>query len=532
MKLEKKFFNSFFYTFLIGILLDMIIDTILIYKFTNNYYDKRTAQKIIDLEKKYAKININSVNTLLTTTLLKVQASLNELVLFYQKLANKTNEITNHTISEFLLNPLEVDEDYLKNNSENLKYKAFWFIDGNTMPNNISNYVKSQLIVFSNIIQNVYATIESAKPSVMYQYFFFEKTDLFIAFPLSYYYLNNYLIIYKEFKNPQWCRDSNGKSISVYFIKCRDFFVNIKKAQAGLFDNNKSNYKDRTIYITNSYKQFGIEENYTTIFTVCIQFNDPISGGLGYFIVDIGIDNLIYTFDYFNDKLSGYYLITSVGFNNVFYFPQMHPTIATPTENIFGWNRTFYLDEKTYFMNNIQKIMTSSYNHFINKNSFFDEIKVNGVNEQSFYFNGEKYIYSIYPVFLENLRGEKEHILSIVYIYNNQLYYSNFESYQSNAFLKILLEIIIYVIFGSGLLYLVVLSFNSLAKYIVIPIKNVNYMLKGIHIGGENRLEYLDFLKKRQNDNLEKLEKLYHKDNEKKNRNENNDNNDNGDNNI
>jgi hypothetical protein len=83
----------------------MIIDTILIYKFTNNYYDKRTAQKIIDLEKKYAKININSVSTLLTTTLLKAQASVNELVLFYQKLANKTNEITNHTINEFLLNP-------------------------------------------------------------------------------------------------------------------------------------------------------------------------------------------------------------------------------------------------------------------------------------------------------------------------------------------------------------------------------------------------------------------------------------------
>ena len=35
-------------------------------------------------------------------------------------------------------------------------------------------------------------------------------------------------------------------------------------------------------------------------------------------------------------------------------------------------------------------------------------------------------------------------------------------------------------------------------------------MLKGIHIGGENRLEYLDYLKKRQNENLEKLEKIYY----------------------
>ena len=43
----------------------------------------------------------------------------------------------------------------------------------------------------------------------------------------------------------------------------------------------------------------------------------------------------------------------------------------------------------------------------------------------------------------------------------------------------------------------------------MIPIKNVNYMLKGINIGGEDRLNYLDFLKKKQDDNLEKLEKMY-----------------------
>ena len=65
--------------------------------------------------------------------------------------------------------------------------------------------------------------------------------------------------------------------------------------------------------------------------------------------------------------------------------------------------------------------------------------------------------------------------------------------------------------FGPGLLYLVVLSFNILAKYIVIPIKNVNYMIKGINIGGENRLEYLEFLKKKQDENIEMLEKIYMK---------------------
>ena len=40
-------------------------------------------------------------------------------------------------------------------------------------------------------------------------------------------------------------------------------------------------------------------------------------------------------------------------------------------------------------------------------------------------------------------------------------------------------------------------------------------MLKGIHIGGENRLEYLEFLKKKQDENLEKLEKIYYNNIEK-----------------
>ena len=34
-------------------------------------------------------------------------------------------------------------------------------------------------------------------------------------------------------------------------------------------------------------------------------------------------------------------------------------------------------------------------------------------------------------------------------------------------------------------------------------------MLKGINIGGEKREKYLDFLKTKQDENLEKLEKIY-----------------------
>ena len=526
MKLEDKFFRSFFYPFLVGILLSMLVVTIFLYKFTNNYFDRRTGKNIVDLEKKYAKININSMNALLTTTLLKIQASLNEHILFYLKLANKTEDITTYTINRFLQCVLDLDDDFLKENKNDLKYMGYWFIGNDTRESDLSNDSpeKLQLIIYSNIIQNVYSTLAATKSTVPDYFFLFEKTDLFINFPIEYDYSEDNLSVFKYYaNNPIWCTDENGNIYTIYKFRCRDFYYNTLKAKNGIFDNNYLDQKNRTIFITNSYKQLGNDKE-SNIFTMCIEFYDPISQGNAYACADVYQDDLKFSFDNFNAKLVGYYLITSIGFNNVFYFPQMNNSIRTPAENIFNWERSFYLGEKMNFINNIQRLLTSNYIKYLsdNSSSLFEEIKINGENtsDQYFSFNNEKYYFSVFPVILENMKGVKEHVLSIVYFYNNNLYYSRLLSYQTNSNIKIILEMLLFTVFGSGLLYLVVLSFNTLAKYIVIPIKNVNYMLKGIHIGGENRLEYLDFLKKRQDENLEKLEKIYYIGGEKKMKNE------------
>ena len=497
MKLEEKFFNSFFYPFLIGVLLNMIIVTIFIYIFTNNYLDKRTAQNIIDLEKKSAKININSINTLITTALLKVQASLNEQILFYQKLANRTNDIIDYNINDYLACTLNFNGEFIKNNKDKFKYMGLWFVDEKTREENltINDTIRLQLIAFSNILPNVYSSLAAIKSNVEFISFFFEKTELLVGFPLDL----NYSNYYRNLKNPSWCLDSKGELFQTFKFKCGEVYNNILKAKTGVFDLNPFDLKDRTIYVTNSYKKN--ENSINSIFSLYIEFNDPISGGLGYAMGDINQEDLLFAFENFNSKLSGYFLITSVGYNNVFYYPKMGSSAKTPFENIFRWDRKFYLQEKIYFMNNIQKLITSNYNKYINddSNSLFDEIKLNGIDtsEQYFHINGDKFYFSLFPVVLENINSKKEHVLSIVYLYNYKLYYDEFKSYSSNSIIKIILEIIIFTVFGSGLLYLIVLTFNTLAKYIVIPIKNVNYMLKGIHIGGENRLDYLEFLKKK-----------------------------------
>ena len=140
-------------------------------------------------------------------------------------------------------------------------------------------------------------------------------------------------------------------------------------------------------------------------------------------------------------------------------------------------------------------------------NSIDDEIYINGKNssEQYFFMKGKKFVYSIYPVILDNLYGEKEHVFSIVYVYNEQLYIEKVEKYNYSLTIQILLGLVTLILFGLGLVYIVYLTLNFLVKYIVIPIKNVNYMLKGINIGGSERLEYLLSLKKIQEENIEKL---------------------------
>ena len=118
MKLESKFFQSFFFPFLLGVVLSAIavISTSII--FTNNYIDKVTGQNLIELGKKYSKKNIDSPNVIVSTTLLKLQANLNELISNYQKIAKKINSdnpYLNRQINEdFLKCVLDINKTYFK----------------------------------------------------------------------------------------------------------------------------------------------------------------------------------------------------------------------------------------------------------------------------------------------------------------------------------------------------------------------------------------------------------------------------------
>ena len=464
MKLENKFFNSFFYPFLIGVILSSLIVTILVFFFANSFYDKRMTQKIIDLETQYAKTNIKLANINVLTILLKVQASVNEQILFYQKMANKTKDkdITELTYNDDKFKVVyDFTEDFLKKNEKNLTYMGFWYIDDSIehFDNITDNRIKKQIISFSYILHNLYSTSTAlaSNTSIFKFYYYFEDTNLFFSFPISYDYSFDYLGVYRKFVyNNHLCSNEDGEVYNIYVLRCRDFYKNIQKSKTDIFDNNSADNNNRTIFVTDFYSQLSGEEN-EKVYTVGIQFKDPITNGTAYVFSDISQTDLVASLYELNSNLAGYFFITSVGFNKVFFFPQGYDFPKTITDNIFRWDTSFIFEEKINFYSHIQKILTSNY---INKilSISYEEIYLNGVdsNNQSFYLNNEELQYSIFPVVLENLRGEKEHVLSIIYIYNTELYLSKFNSNNYSIIIKIILELLLFIIFGFGIIYILI----------------------------------------------------------------------------
>ena len=515
MKLENEFFQSFFFSFLLGVICSTLVVTIFLIIITKDNYDKRTRENIINLEKKNTAMTINSINILLTTKFLKVQSSLNELILYYQK---KSKELLIHQNSNPKLNNkylkcvLNVDDNYCETTSEDTSNIAYWLLDANTNEKDLEDKidVKKQLIAYSKIIPNIESILETTSPNIFCYYFYFDKTELYTSFPLINDCGYGFLDRVKNFDYEDTdCIDNEGKYYTVYKVKCEAFFLNMIKSKTGAFDNNYLSNQHKTIFITNfygliDYENLGLEIDRE--FSMCIEFDDFITKGKGYACVDVIFEDMIFPLDTLNSKMMGYYFISNVGFNNVFYFPKGTITPKTSTENIYKWGLNFKLEEKIYFHEHLRKILSSNYIDYID-DYVYNEVFVNGKNSsgQYFFINGEKYKYSIYPIILENLRGKKEHVMSIIHIYQDDSFLEEINKYTSSIVIEIILELIIFIIFGSCLLFIIYLTFNTLVKYIVIPIKNINYMLKGINIGGNKRLVYLEFLKKKQDENIEKL---------------------------
>ena len=117
------------------------------------------------------------------------------------------------------------------------------------------------------------------------------------------------------------CIDENGNYYTVNKKKCENYFRNIRKSKTDAFDNNYLS-QNRTIFITNfySYIDYGFEFEQIREFSMCIEYDAPVTKGKGYACVVAENTDMVYPLENFNIKLAGYFFISSVGFNNEFFF--------------------------------------------------------------------------------------------------------------------------------------------------------------------------------------------------------------------
>jgi len=285
MKLEDIFFKKFFYPFLVGIFLSTLVITVFLGAFTNNNYCKRTRNNVINLEKKYSKVNINSVNTLLTMSFQKIQASLNEQIILYQKIStelinSKKSYILNNT---FLKSYISMDENYCINNIKESAYTAYWLLDSKTTEENLDDdskkEVKQQLITYSHMIANIDSGLQATQPNAISYYFYFDKTELYISYPIISDCKDNYFYEMKNLSNEDedtvTCINEDGVYYDVYKLKCEPFFMTMLKSKTSSFDNNYLSSQNKTIFITNYYSD--ADDLSEREYSICIEFLDPIT---------------------------------------------------------------------------------------------------------------------------------------------------------------------------------------------------------------------------------------------------------------
>ena len=523
MELFKKFFNNLFYPFLIGIIITVIYVIVIINMITFKKIDLKTSHNIISLEKKYSEIIINTVTILFLNDLLKIQLGLQQQISFYTEIIKKfkNSNFQNLKIQDYLYNYYELKEmnftqinidsdikDEIRNVTD---FYSLWFVDKYTNKQNLTNKnttLYKQLLIYSYLIQSIYSFREPMSDYLTAIHFYFQSTNLYISFPY------NKNMILEEANNPPWCTDRNGNLVTIFNFKCYHYYELIKLTDYNLFDLNTKEQINRKIFIFNLKRNISsyFDENYI----MCIMFNEILTPYEAYICADLNNVKLFNIFEDFNKLLKGSFIITSVGFKSMFFYPLIKKrNYNSISELIYMWTETYYLKEKIDFIKNIQRKLTSNYYKYIDFEKIRDDpmelfkpVKLNDVNDY-FYLHGEKIYYDIYPILLENDNKEYEHVLSIIHLYNKTLYYENMESYHNYSNYDILFELILFCLFASFILQAIILTMKTLAKYIVIPIKNVQYMIKGINVGGVNRIEYLNYLKQKQEENIVQLKKNY-----------------------
>ena len=126
-------------------------------------------QDLINLEKRSAEAKIKSANIKVTSLLLKYQVNINELILFYQKIANDLlyDENSYQLEYSFLISAVSVTYNYCSSYDFYTELMGVWVLDGYADNYNIAyinKVAEKQLVAFSHLIENLDSIYQISQP--------------------------------------------------------------------------------------------------------------------------------------------------------------------------------------------------------------------------------------------------------------------------------------------------------------------------------------------------------------------------------
>ena len=354
-------------------------------------------------------------------------------------------------------------------NMETEENRLIWFISkeansidrllGETNKNSQSYVQLKYLFIFSKILpffKGFYNNFKGKKEfSIKSFYIMNRKTELFVLYPVNKH--SNYRKIYdyNEEQNTKNCRNKNRQIPSDYYIFCSEPFINIeeihrKNPRRRMFlsypyksivdENENDNDNDR--YIVSACYIFNFTNNSDIVESDIYKktLNDEII-----VCADIFITSYFQLIDNFQKELYGYFYLLITQKKYPMYYPGMteEPFFSDITRFEYNYSYfTFSILNVTNFNTITLPKLIKEYNpdtdinipqdnkYDIRDEKHFYTVKMN--NSENTFQKGENiFNYFIYPIFFDNYnlnsennnsmkrrKRNKEHILSLIYIMN------------------------------------------------------------------------------------------------------------------
>ena len=432
---------------------------------------------------------------------------------FYSKVENSFTQneqtyITNHLINlkSYYLNKYQINES-------NYLDKMAFIIDGSFSEIILNKELFTELskkeilqikylYIYSQIIpifKSFYKNFEKKEGfSLDSLYIMNRKTETFALYPIkdvSYYEKifsffsmsnsdNNFI------RNPNNCKNKKREIPDYFYIFCREAFKSISYAY-------KEN-PERTMFITSPYKNlFDNKTDSDYVISICHIFNftnkNSDKSDDDYYLLflndeiiicaDIVINNYFEIFMKYEQQLTGYFYITKTFSRFPLFFPGMDKDLYPNDITRFEFNYSYYdfsttdvVNFNTYILpkltkeyNNVDELILPYNNE--NKDNYSLYFSVNNT-DNTFKKGNLELKYFIYPVYFnDSNNSKKEHVLSIVYIVDKNLYIKQLNFLSTKLYLITFLNLFITILYSCMLIYVIHYIIYFFAKNITKPIK-------------------------------------------------------------